>query len=453
MQSIDPTTGKLVREWPEHDAADVEQRLNQAERAFVGWREAPIAVRAKPLLALAEQLTEHKQRLIELVTQEMGKPQAQAAGEVDKAVYTCRFYAEHAEAFLAPEPVRWSKKQSFVSYHPLGVILAIFPWNFPVFQAIRAAAPALMAGNAMFVKHAPMVCGVAEALQQLFDAAGFPTGLVNFIRVTESRVAPLIADDRIAAVTLTGSPRAGSAVAAAAGAALKKTVLELGGSDPYVVLDDADLDLAVQETLTSRLINAGQSCIGAKRCIVDAKVYQAFCHKLEQRLSEVVVGDPKNAATQVGPMARADLRDQLQAQVERARSAGARCVLGGQPSDGPGFYYPVTLLVDVSPDNPAFNEELFGPVFCVTRAEDEAHALRLANQTAYGLGAAVFTRDEQKGQRIADQVLQAGSCFVNAFVRSDACAPFGGIKHSGFGRELARHGMLEFAYAKTVYVG
>ncbi|MCR9163647.1 MAG: NAD-dependent succinate-semialdehyde dehydrogenase [Nannocystaceae bacterium] len=453
MESINPATGATLETYPEHDDAQIEARLAASHDAARSWAEVPFAERADVLRAVAEQLDAQLESLATLMVREMGKPITQAIAEVHKCALVCRFFADHAESFLADEPVDvGDEADAFVTYRPLGVVLAILPWNFPLWQAFRFVAPALMAGNAVVVKPAPNVLGCGFAVERLLREAGVPEGLVPVVAVCNERVEPIIRDDRIAAVTLTGSDRAGKAVAAIAGSELKKVVLELGGSDPYVVLADADLDLAVAATVRSRLNNGGQSCIGAKRIIVEEPVAEAFAEKLRTRLCAVDYGDPMSPDTELGPMARADLRETVHAQVLRCVEAGARLELGGEVPEEEGFWYPLTLLTGVTQESPAFREEIFGPVFAMCIARDPEHALELANASDFGLGAAVFTSNPAGGTDIAKRELRAGSCFVNAFVRSDPRLPFGGIKRSGYGRELSRHGILEFVNTKTVWV-
>jgi succinate-semialdehyde dehydrogenase/glutarate-semialdehyde dehydrogenase len=383
---------------------------------------------------------------------EMGKPVAQGRSEVDKCAWVCRYYVEHGAAFLAPEAVVSDAAKSYVTFQPLGTVLAVMPWNFPLWQVFRFAAPALMAGNAGLLKHSSNVSGCALAIEQILHAAGFPSPLFRTLLVGSARVGALVDAPQVAAVTLTGSTPAGRAVAARAGAALKKTVLELGGSDPYVILEDADLEAAAEACAASRLINGGQSCIAAKRFVVVEAVRARFEELLVERMRARRLGDPLDPAVDVGPQARHDLRDDLRRQVARSVELGARVRLGGEVPSGPGAFYPPTVLTGVTRGMPAHDEELFGPVAAVIAAQDEADALRKANDSPFGLGAAVFTRDRARGERLAAEELQAGSCFVNAFVRSDPRLPFGGIKESGYGRELSSFGIREFVNVKTVYV-
>jgi succinate-semialdehyde dehydrogenase/glutarate-semialdehyde dehydrogenase len=450
--TVNPATGQRVAEYPETTPAEAAAALAEAHRQHLAWREAPFAQRAQPLRRAAALLRERRDALARLMAVEMGKPLAQGRAEADKCALVCEYYAEHAESFLASEMVASDATRSFVAFRPLGVVLAVMPWNFPLWQVFRFAAPALMAGNAGVLKHASNVCGNALAIEEVFRDAGLPAGLFRTLLVGSARVAELIDAREVAAVTLTGSTPAGRAVAARAGAALKKTVLELGGSDPYLVLEDADLDLAAETCAAARLINSGQSCIAAKRFIVVEPVRAEFERRFVERMAARRMGDPLEEGVDVGPQARADLRNELHAQVERTVRAGARVLLGCKGPEGAGAFYPPSVLTDVHPGMPAADEELFGPVAAILPVRDEAEAVRVANQSVFGLGAAVFTRDAARGERIAADELEAGSCFVNAFVKSDPRLPFGGIKESGYGRELAAFGIREFVNVKTVYV-
>lgn len=457
LQSIDPATGDAIAEYSAIGRSEALAALDRAALAQSAWRRNSVDDRLPPLRRLAERLRAEAAEGARLMALEMGKPLAQGLAEMAKCAWVCDHYAERAQSDLADEPVTTQAARSFVAYRPLGVVLAIMPWNFPYWQVLRVAAPALAAGNGLVLKHAPNVPGCSEHLARLFAASGFPEGLFTNLLVAPAdvadRCAEWIAHPTVAAVTLTGSGRAGRAVAAAAGAALKPTVLELGGSDPYVVLADADVDLAVEQGAASRLINSGQSCIAAKRFIVHESLAADFVDGLVTRLAKARPGSPLDEATEVGPLARADLRANLQRQVTESVAAGACLRLGGALPDGPGWFYPPTVLVDVAPGMPAFDEETFGPVAAVTVADSDEAALALANASPFGLGAAVFTRDTARGERLATEVLEAGSCFVNAFVRSDPRLPFGGIKASGYGRELGLLGLRSFVNAKSVYVG
>jgi succinate-semialdehyde dehydrogenase/glutarate-semialdehyde dehydrogenase len=386
------------------------------------------------------------------MTTEMGKPITQAVLEVEKCAVGAEYFAEHAEAFLAPVPAETEASKSYWTYRPLGVVLGIMPWNFPFWQVMRFAAPTVAAGNTVLVKHAANVPGCALALADLFRDAGFPDGVYTNLFLDNDGAGALIEHPLVRAVSLTGSVRAGRAVAARAGGVLKKCVLELGGSDPSVVLADADLDATVRSCVQGRLQNTGQSCIAAKRLVVVEEVRRHFEERLIERMGRVVMGDPLDPKTEVGPMARADLRDSLHAQVERSVEKGARLALGGRVPDQPGCWYPPTVLTDVLPGMAAYEEEVFGPVACVIAARDEGDAIRIANDTRFGLGASVYTRDMERGERIAADLLEAGSCFVNGMVKSDPRLPFGGVKESGFGRELSELGLREFTNVKTVWV-
>lgn len=450
FDAVDPATGVLLRSVPIHTPEEAAGLVRAAADAFPGWASRTFDERAGVMRRAADLLDARADALAERMAEEMGKPIAQGRAEARKCAWVCRHYAERAASFLADEPVDMGGSTARVVYRPLGVVLAVMPWNFPLWQVFRFAAPAWMAGNVAVLKHAPSVPGCAEDLVGVMRDAGLPDGVLVSVRVPDDGVAALIADPRVAAVTLTGSTRAGRAVAAEAGRHLKPSVLELGGSDPVVVLEDADLDAAAEACATSRLLNGGQSCIAAKRMVVVDAVHDRFLERFVARMGAARMGDPRDDV-ELGPLARVDLRDALHDQVTRAVAAGARLVLGGRIPDGPGAWYPPTVLADVPEGNPAVVEELFGPVAAVQRARDEADALRLANATPYGLGAAVFTGDPDRGRRIAADVLQAGACFVNGFVKSDPRLPFGGIKQSGFGRELGVAGIRAFVNVKAVW--
>ena len=452
LQSISPTDGALVREYPEASEAEVQAALEAAADAFAPWRRTSFEERAVVLRRAARLLRDRAGSLARLMALELGKPVSQGAAEAEKCASACDFYAEHAARLLAPEPAPSDASQSYVAFEPLGVVLAVMPWNFPLWQVFRFAAPALMAGNAALLKHASNVTGCALAIEEILHASGVPPAAFRALVVPSSRVAGLIEAPEVAAVTITGSTPAGRAVAAKAGECLKKSVLELGGSDAYVVLEDADLEATAETCAASRLINGGQSCIAAKRFVVVEPVRREFEERLVERMRARTVGDPLDAHTAVGPLARRDLRDELERQVLASLASGAEARLGCATPPGSGAFYPPSVLASVRPGMAAFDEELFGPVAAVVTAEDEADAIRLANLTPFGLGAAVFTRDRARGERIARYELEAGSCFVNAFVRSDPRLPFGGVKQSGYGRELGAFGIREFVNVKTVYV-
>ncbi len=452
IATANPATGQVVRTFAPHGDAHVERALAVAAAAAASWRQVPPPERARVLAAAADVLDRRREEYARLVTLEMGKPLQAARDEAAKCALACRYYAEHGPRFVAPETlVDDESGVGRVRYDPLGVVLAVMPWNFPFWQVVRFAAPALAAGNVGLLKHASNVPQCALALEALFREAGAPDGVFQTLLVESGRVDALVADPRVAAVTLTGSEGAGAAVGAAAGRALKPSVLELGGSDPFVVLPSADVARAAAAAVTARTINNGQSCIAAKRFVVHAAVYDAFVDQLAAGVRALRVGDPMDPATQVGPLATAQIRDDVHAQVERSVAAGARLVCGGAPLGGPGYYYAPTVLADVTPDMAAAAEETFGPVAAVLRADDADDALRLANATPYGLGASVWTADAAEAERFAEGI-EAGSVFVNAMVVSDPRLPFGGVKRSGYGRELAAAGLRAFVNVKTVRV-
>jgi len=450
---IDPSTGKRLRSFPAHDSHQIAAALTRARDSFAVWRRLELRRRLELLLAAAQRLRDRRSDLALLMAEEMGKPLGEGESEIEKCAWTCEYYAEHAAEFLAPHEIVSDARVSRIHYEPLGVLFAVMPWNFPFWQVFRFLAPALSAGNVAILKHAPNVPGCGLAIAELLLESGFDEGVFQTLLVDHEAAQSIIADPRVAAVSFTGSTRGGRAVAETAGRHLKKVVLELGGSDPSVILRDADLDAAVKAGATSRMINAGQSCIAAKRFIVVPEIRDNFERKLCEEMSAYTMGDPTDAATKLGPLAREDLRDTLHRQVRESVDAGARVLLGGQMPERAGAYYPPTVLSEVAAGMPAYEEELFGPVAAILPARDEADAIAIANDSAYGLGAAVYTADQPRGERIAAQELEAGSCFVNAFVRSDPRLPFGGIKNSGFGRELGMDGIREFVNVKTVYVG
>lgn len=451
LSSINPATGEKLESIPETPASGIEVALAGAEFAFRAWRTRPIAERAAGLRRTAAILRERKVEYGRLMALEMGKPLGQGQAEAEKCAWTCEYYAEHAERFLAEQLRETDSRESYVRFDPLGTVLAIMPWNFPFFQVFRFAAPAIAAGNVVILKHASNVPRCAVEIENVFREAGFPAGAFQTLLIGSGAVPDLIADRRIAAVTLTGSESAGRAVAGHAGRSLKKTVLELGGSDPFVVLADADVDRAAETAARARLINSGQSCIAAKRFIVVESVADAFLEAFVAAMGRARVGDPLAEGTEVGPQARVDLRDALHRQVRRSVERGARLVIGGEAPEGPGAFYPPTVLATVRPGMAAFDEETFGPVAGVIRAKDEADAVRLANATDYGLGASLWTQDRDRGRQLAAEI-EAGVVFVNGVVRSDPRMPFGGVKHSGYGRELSEFGLREFVNVKTVRV-
>lgn len=449
---INPATGEKVRSFEELDSSAASAVIEAAHATWLDWRRTEVSERAKLMQAAADVLRDNTDRYAKLMAEEMGKPITGGRSEIEKCAWVCEYYAENAAGFLEPEFVDTEASQSFVAYRPLGVILAIMPWNFPFWQVFRFAAPALMAGNAGLLKHAPNVPGCALAIEEVFTEAAFPADIFRTLLIDVDVVPSVIEDPRVKAVTLTGSGRAGRAVAGQAGEQLKKTVLELGGSDPYLILEDADVAAAAETCVKSRLINSGQSCIAAKRFVVVEPLRDDFEQRVLERMKAVRMGDPMKEDTELGPQAREDLRENLHRQVTSSVEMGARCLLGGEIPNGPGFFYPATALADVSSGMPAYEEELFGPVASIVPAKDERDAIRIANDSRFGLGAAVFTGDEERGVQIATEELEAGCAFVNSFVRSDPRLPFGGVKESGYGRELARFGMREFLNIKTVVV-
>ena len=451
LQSINPATGDVLETFPETTATELDGILARADAASRAWRRRPIAERAERLRAAARLLRERKAAAARTMALEMGKPLAQGVAEAEKCAWACDYFAEQAEQFLADEPHTTDAARSYVRFGALGPVLAIMPWNFPFWQVFRFAAPALVAGNAGVLKHAPNVSRCALEIEAVFRDAEFPDGLFRAVFLDNEAVGAVIGDPRITAVTLTGSDRAGSQVAERAGRHLKKTVLELGGSDPFIVLEDADLARAARVAAEARLQNSGQSCIAAKRFIVVERVAERFLEPFAAEMRARRVGDPLEAATQIGPQARLDLRANLHRQVQESLARGARALLGGELPGGRGAFYPPTLLVAVAPGMPAFDEETFGPVAAVIRAKDEADAVRIANASGYGLGASVWTADPARGERLARD-LEVGSVFVNGLVKSDPRLPFGGVKRSGYGRELSAYGLHEFVNIQTVWV-
>jgi succinate-semialdehyde dehydrogenase/glutarate-semialdehyde dehydrogenase len=452
FESINPASGATLGRFEEMSSGAVDVILEQAAAAQRGWAMTLFAERARLMLVLAARLRDNKADCARLMTQEMGKVYPQGIAEVEKCAWACEYYAATAEAMLAPEEVATEAQHSFVVYKPLGVVLAIMPWNFPLWQVFRFAVPALMAGNGALLKHAPNVFGCALLIERLFREAGFPEHLFRALLIGIPQATQVIHDRRVAAVTITSSVNAGRAVAAEAGRALKKCVLELGGSDPFIVLEDADIDRAVQVGILARFQNSGQSCIAAKRFILVAAVYAEFEQKFVAAVQQLKMGDPSQEGVYIGPLARVDLRDGLHDQVQRTLAAGARLLTGGVLPAGPGAFYPPTVLAGVEAGMPAWSEELFGPVATLIRVQDEAAALQVANGTDFGLGGAVWTRDLARGERIAADGIQSGAAFVNDMSKSDPRLPFGGIRHSGYGRELSVHGLREFVNVHAVWV-
>jgi len=453
IEIINPFNGKKILSYKEMDKKSIKAAIDEAHEAHLHWKKNHVNYRGNLMRKAANILLEEKTKLAKTMAIEMGKPLKQGISEVEKCAWVCNYYADAARGFLKKRTIRTEAFKSFVTHEPLGVILAVMPWNFPLWQVFRFAAPTLMAGNGAILKHASNVPASALAIQEIFERAGVPSGLFKTVLASSKAVKGMIENPKIKAVTLTGSGPAGRAVASIAGKNIKKTVLELGGSDAYLILEDADLDEAVEACVTSRLINSGQSCIGAKRFIVVEKIYDKFLKKFKAKMKSKKMGDPLKGNTDIGPMARFDLRDELHEQVKESIEKGAKAILGGKiPGNRKGAFYPATILVNVKKGMPAYDDELFGPVASVIKVADQNEAIEVANDSKFGLGAAVFTQDRKLGEYIATRQLQAGACFVNAYVKSDPRLPFGGIKTSGYGRELSKDGILEFVNSKTVYI-
>jgi succinate-semialdehyde dehydrogenase/glutarate-semialdehyde dehydrogenase len=451
-ESVDPATGRPVERFATATNPELDQAIAAAASAFIAWRERPLAVRTGFVSRIAALLEERAAELAGVMATEMGKPVAEGRAEAGKCAWVCRYYAEHAAAFLAQVHKESDGAGAWVRHDPLGPILAIMPWNFPFWQFFRFAAPALAAGNVTLLKHSPNTPRCARRIEQLVLQAGLPEGVVRNLFLTDDQAATAIADPRVRGVTFTGSTAGGKQVAAVAGAHMKPIVLELGGSDPFIVFDDADLDHALETAVTSRCLNNGQSCIAAKRFLVQGSVFDDFRDGLVERMRSLVMGDPSEPGVQLGPLARRDLRDRLAEQVTRSIAAGAQALCGGTVPDRDGFYYPATVLVDAPPGSPAATEELFGPVATLFSFETEDDAVAGANATGYGLGAGVWTADRNRAERMIRDI-ESGAVFVNGLVKSDPRLPFGGVKDSGHGRELGREGMLEFVNRKTVWMG
>ncbi len=452
IQTINPATGEAGRSYQAHTLAEAHSAAAAARAAFLAWRRTPFAVRAERLRRAAAILCEREDEFARLMTEEMGKPLAEGRAEIEKCAFHCDWFAEQAESYLARQPVEIGGTEAFVAFNPVGVVLAVMPWNFPFWQVIRFAAPALMAGNGALLKHASNVPGCALAIEQVFRDAGFPRDLFRALLLPSSDVKALIEDENIAAVTLTGSVAAGRSVATAAGGVLKKCVLELGGSDAYIVLEDAEIAAAARVCAKARMVNGGQSCIAGKRFIVVEAVRAAFEQAMVEAMRKFVMADPRDEASRLGPMQSVEARDHIHAQVRASIAGGARLLLGGEVPDRPGAWYPATVLADVAPGQPAHDEEVFGPVAAIIAATDEGDAIRIANASEFGLGSGVITGDLDRGRRIAAEELEAGLSFVNENVRSDSRMPFGGVKHSGYGRECAAFGIREFTNIKSVHV-
>ena len=452
LTSINPATGETIKTYTQHSQEEALALAAKTHSAFQQWRRTDFATRATRLEKMADLLEQRKTELAAIITGEMGKVKKEAVGEIEKCAWVCRYYAENGAALLKDEAKAADADKAYVTYQPLGVVLAVMPWNFPFWQVFRFAVPTLMAGNGALLKHAANVSGCALAIEKLFKGAGFPEDIFNTLLIDKEKVKPVIESPSIHAVTLTGSTGAGRAVAAQAGAALKPCVLELGGSDPYIILEDADIKEAAKTCAASRMLNAGQSCIAAKRFIVVDSVHDDFVAGLKSELGAKTMGDPMDDNTNYGPQAEIRLRDALHSQVEASIAKGAQCLMGGELPSKKGAWYPATLLTDVKEGMPAYHEEMFGPVASVIKVKDRAEAIKVANDSDFGLGGAVFTSDIAEGERIAREEINSGSVAVNDFVKSDPRLPFGGVKDSGFGRELSAEGIRAFTNVKTVCV-
>ena len=449
--SINPANGEQIGHYPFESASALDAALSRAAAGFRAWRSKPVDQRSQLLTALARVLRDNAAAMANMITLEMGKPITQARGEIEKCALLCEWYAEHGPAMLSAEPTLVEGGKARIEYRPLGPILAVMPWNFPIWQVLRGAVPALIAGNTYVLKHAPNVMGSAYLLREAFKQADFPEGVFEVINVTPDGVSTAIADSRIAAVTLTGSVRAGIAIGAQAGAALKKCVLELGGSDPFIVLNDADLDEAVKAAVIGRYQNTGQVCAAAKRLIVEQGIVEEFTRKFVEATQKLLVGDPLATDTYIGPMARFDLRDELDQQVRDTLEEGATLLMGGKKAEGPGNFYEPTIFGDVTDQMTSFKQELFGPVASIITARDAAHAMALANDSEFGLTATIYTRNVELAEQMAGE-LETGGVFINGYCASDPRVTFGGVKKSGFGRELSHFGVREFCNAQTVWL-
>ncbi|KTD21150.1 NAD-dependent succinate-semialdehyde dehydrogenase [Legionella londiniensis] len=452
LKTINPSTEEVIQVYPLYQEERIHALIDAAHISYLAWRTTDFSQRTQRMQNMAKLLRENKKKYAQLMAREMGKPVTAGESEIEKCAWVCEHFAKKAASYLEPRLIHTEMRKTKVCYLPLGVIFSIMPWNFPFWQVFRFAAPAIMAGNAVILKHAPISTGTGNEIAELFLQAGFPEHLFQHFLLDNKLAEIVMAHEKIVGVTLTGSEEAGREVGSKAAKHLKRVVLELGGNDPYVVLADADLDLAAESIVTSRMNNSGQSCIAAKRIIVVNTVLDELTEKILKEVEKYKIGDPMDEDTKLGPMAREDLRQKVHQQVKESVQKGAKLLTGGELPKQKGFYYPPTVLDGVEPGMPAFDDEVFGPVISLISADDEIHAIKLANQSRFGLGAAVFTRDIIRGEEIATHEIQSGSCFVNTFVASDPRVPFGGIKHSGFGRELSQEGILEFVNVKTVSV-
>lgn len=452
IETVNPATGKIIQTFAEMSGHQIEKIITDTHTTYLTWRNNDFEKRAACMMRLAGLLKIRKSEYAILMATEMGKPITQGEAEIEKCALVCSHYAEHSADYLKERIIKTEMNKSYVMYQPLGVIFAIMPWNFPFWQVFRFAAPNIMAGNAALLKHAPISTGTSLAIEKLFTEAGFPENLFRSLIIADSHAEKVIAHPKVAAVTLTGSPRAGKIVGAEAAKELKKSVLELGGSDPYIILEDADLDAAAEICVASRMNNAGQVCIAAKRIIVVHSIKDKLMPLIREKIKKYKMGNPLNKETTLGPLARKDIRDKVHEQVTKCVEKGAELITGGIIPKDHGFYYPATILDNITHDMPAYHEEIFGPVISVISAANEEEAIKIANDTPYGLGAAIFTRDIQKGEKIAAEKIQAGTCVVNTLVASDPRLPFGGIKGSGYGRELSAEGIRSFVNTKTICI-
>ncbi len=451
IQTINPATGKIEKIFLEHTREQVAESIEKAHTLFLNWRTKNLSERGQLMKEAAKILRDRKEHYGEILTLEMGKPITQAIAEVEKCAWVCDYYAENASSILSEEIIKTDASESYVRFDPLGVVLAVMPWNFPFWQVFRFAVPALMAGNVCLLKHASNVPMSALAIEEIFVLAGFPEGAFKTLLIDSSKVEEVINNSKVVAVTLTGSEGAGKKVAEACGRNLKKSVMELGGSDPFIILEDADVDVAVKTAVTARLINNGQSCIASKRFIVVEKIYGQFEKKFVEAMKKVKVGDPMDSATELGPIAREDLLIELDEQVRQSLKKGANLLCGGKRIAGEGFFYEPTILANLSKGMTAYDEEIFGPVASLIKANDEEEALRIANDSQFGLGASLWTNNIAKAKELAYKI-ESGSVFINGMVKSDPRLPFGGIKNSGYGRELSHYGIKEFVNIKTVWI-
>ncbi len=452
LKSINPASGDTVREYPEHQWDEIDSIIKNVRKAFTDWKKTNLSYRIEKVRSLAKLLEVKQEGLAFTISMEMGKPILESKAEIDKCIWLCHHYSDNIENYLKKQYIKTEGSDSYVTFQPLGVILAVMPWNFPFWQVFRCAIPAILAGNTVILKHASNVPGCSIAIESLFAEADFPDDVFRSTLASNRKVERMVANKRIAAISLTGSTKAGQAVAETAGKYLKKCVLELGGSDPYLIFDDANLEMAVDACVKGRLINTGQSCIGAKRFIVTKKIYTDFEALFVEKMKAATMGDPFDEKNMLGPLSRGNLREDLLSQVNKSVSMGANLLCGGSIPDMPGFYFPATVLSNVRDGMPAYEQELFGPVASLILAQDEQEAIRIANDTTFGLGSAIFTSDVEKARYMAENELEAGSCFINDFVKSDPRLPFGGIKESGYGRELSIFGLQEFLNVKTIFI-